>query len=372
MSETLGKAGLFARAVSCASISGLIVLSHMAGIGGGQPARVAAQASSGLIVAVDDVRDPVLVPAFEVEYLVEVTNLSQEPVTGLTISAETPAGTYFGEASTNLGSIEAPEQGETGRITVSVKTLSPGAAVEVLFELGLEAPAGSQLLFSALVTSGSGTTVEVAEPTFVINRGEPVLRWEPPLVGPSTERGGPRMLRVERPVEPLVRPIFFPLESFIPGLEYRVYRSDDQSVEIVPENFVAAFLSTQLNTAAIIAPGFYVVTAVYNGVESEPSNSVSFGKGEPVVETVTVKKGVLKARGATFDQAVEVTVDGLSFDEPALVKRDGTRVSQSGRLANGQTLNRHLKQQFGTVLVCFRNANGAVACVRYSHVRTVP
>jgi hypothetical protein len=371
MSGTSRKAGLFARAVSWASIVGLVVFAHMAGIGGGQPAR-AAQAPPGVIVAVDDVLDPVLIPASEVEYLVEVTNLSQEPVTGLTVIAETPAGTFFGEASTNLGSIEAPPQGETGRITVSVETLDPGAAVEILFELGLDAPAGSQLLFSAVVASGSGTTVEVVEPTFVIDRGEPVLRWEPPVVGPSTERGGPRMLRVERPVEPLARPGFFPLGPLVPGLEYRLYRSDDPNVEIAPGNLVAAFPPTQLNTGAIATPGFYAVTAVYNGVESEPSNSVSFGKGEPLVEAVTVKNGALKAKGGNFDRAVEVTVDGMSFDEPPLVRRDGTRVSQAGRLSNGRTLKRYLRQQFGTVLVCFRNANGAVACVRYRDVATGP
>ena len=111
--------------------------------------------------------------------------------------------------------------------------------------------------------------------------------------------------------------------------------------------------------------GADAVTAVFDGVETPPAYVVSVGQGEPVVEKVTVKDGVLKARGSNFDPTVEVTVDGLRFVQPATVKREGTRVSQSGRLENGQSLAKFLKQHRNTALVAFRNANGAATATIY-------
>ena len=66
-----------------------------------------------------------------------------------------------------------------------------------------------------------------------------------------------------------------------------------------------------------------------------------------------------------------VTVDGLGFTQPAAVKREGTRVTQSGKLENGQSLKKYLKQHF-TTLISFRNANGAVTSVRYQNLMFEP
>jgi uncharacterized repeat protein (TIGR01451 family) len=340
-----------------------MVSAHMAGIGGGR--RVSAQLPPLVSVAVDDVLDPVLLPAFEVEYVIEVINFSQQPITNVTISGETPGGTFFGEASTSVGTIEAPPQGEPGQIVVSVGTLNPGMSVRMRFELGLEAPAGSQLVFRATVTSDEAPTREVVEPTFVVNRGEPILRWEAPPLRPSTENPGPRVLRVDRPAEPLIPPQSFPVEPVDSRIEYRLYRADGPGVALAEENLVATFLPTQRNTGALAEPGFYVVTAVRDGVESEPTNPVSFGRGEPVVDSIRVVDGVLKARGSNFDGGVEVTIDGLTFNRPAAVKRGGTRVNQSGRLSNGQTLKRYLRES-PAAAVCFRNENGSIACGLYA------
>lgn len=329
--------------------------------GGSRPAD--AQVLRGLIVAVDDVVDPVLMPASEVEYAVEVLNPTAAPISNVVITADTPAGTYFGEASTTVGTISAPPQGSPGKMAVEVGTLAPGASARVRFELGLEASAGTRLDFSATVTSGEGETFDLSEPTFVENRGAAILEWEAatPVVR------APRMVRVERPQEPFFRQNLFPLDSAAPGTEYRVYRSDIPDVEPTEANLVATLPGTQLNTGALTEPGFYVVTSVLGGVESAPSNVTSFGVGEPVVEKLTIKNGVIKAQGSNFDATVEVTVDGLRFAQPAVVKREGTRVSQSGKLENGLSLKRYLKQHF-TSLVEFRNTNGAVTSVRYENL----
>ena len=86
-------------------------------------APASAQVRSNLLVAVDDVVDPVILPAYEVEYAVQVSNLSATPMTGVTVTADTPEGTYFGEASTNVGALEAPAQGRPGKMVVSARRL---------------------------------------------------------------------------------------------------------------------------------------------------------------------------------------------------------------------------------------------------------
>ncbi len=347
-------------------VAGLALAVLTIGVSGGsRPAD--AQVLRGLIVAVDDVVDPVLMPASEVEYAVEVLNPTAAPIANVLITADTPAGTYFGEASTTVGTISAPAQGSPGKMAVEVGTLAPGASARVRFELGLTASAGTRLDFSATVTSGEGETFDLSEPTFVENRGAAVLVWEA-RTRDASGSSLPRMLRVERPESPFnIRQNLFPLDPVPPGVEYRVYRSVVADVEPTEANLFATLPGTQMSTAALAEPGFYVVTAVVDGVESAPSNVTSFGVGEPVVEKLTIKNGVIKAQGSNFDATVEVTVDGLRFAQPAVVKREGTRVAQSGKLENGLSLKKYLKQHF-TSLVEFRNANGAVTSVRYENL----
>jgi uncharacterized repeat protein (TIGR01451 family) len=332
------------------------------------PQPVAAQLPARLVTVVDDVVDPVVRPAYEVEYAVQVVNPSTAPISGIAITAETPEGTYFGEASTTAGTIEAPPQGQRGRMVVAVGTLEPGASARVRFELGLEAGAGSQLFFSATVTNSASAPEEIAETTFLVDRGDPILRWGGIFPFGPNPTVAPTMLRVERPVEPMFRHVLFPLSGALAGAEYRIYRSATPEVVLIEANLVATLPSTQLNTGTLTEPGFYVVTAVRDGVESEPSNVVSFGMGEPAVERVTIKGGVLKAQGSGFDETVEVTVDGLTFSQPARVKRGATRVTQTGRLSNGETVSKYLKVR-PSALVCFRNANGSVACWLYTGIR---
>jgi hypothetical protein len=335
------------------------------------PRPAAAQLPIRLIAVADDVVDPVIRPAFEVEYAVEVLNPSTSPIDDVTITAETPAGTYFGEATASVGTIAAPPQGQPGTMVVTVGTLQPGGAARVRFELGLEEGSGSQFFFSATVTSGDTEPRVLDETTFLVERGDPILRWSGIFPFGPDPTNTPKALRVERPVEPTFRQTLFPLMGGLDGTEYRIYRSATPEVEIVEANLVATLPGTQLNSGKLAEPGFYVVTAVFGGVESAPSNPVSLGMGEPTIESVRIKGSVIKALGSGFDAGVEVTVDGLTFTAPAKVKRGGTRVTQAGRLSNGQSLAKYLKVR-PQVLVAFRNENGSIANWLYSTILFEP
>jgi uncharacterized repeat protein (TIGR01451 family) len=327
----------------------------------------AAQLPVRVVAVVDDVRDPVVRPAYEVEYAVEVINPTTEALTGVTVTAATPAGTFFGEASTSVGEIAAPPQGQKGPMVVAVGTLAPGAAARIRFELGLDPDVPARLSFAATVATDSTAPAALAETTFFADRGNPVLRWEGIVpFGPDATHV-PRELRVERAEDDPVVPVLFPLDGGLADVEYRVYRSDAADVDVVEGNLVATLPGTQHNTGPLPGPGFYTVTAVRGGVESAPAPTVSYGMSEPFVERITVKSGVLKATGSNFDAGVEVTVDGLTFTKAASVKRESTQVRQSGRLSNGQSLTRYLREHV-TVLVAFRNENGGVTAVRYGRL----
>jgi hypothetical protein len=348
------------------STAGLALGAAILAAAGLAPAPVAAQTPRGVFVGVDDVVDPIVLPASEVEYVVEVVNFAQTPVSEIAIDTETPEGTVFGEASTSAGTIEAPARGERGAMRVLVGTLVPGASAQVRFELGLEAGAGPRLDFAASVTSDAGDPISVEETTFVVDAGDPVLRWAPASLRstPGDTDPTPRMVRVERPVAPLFLPDPFPIFPTPAGLEYRVYRAATPEGTLLEENLVETLPGTQQNTGRLDVPGFYAVRAVLGGVRSAASMAVSIGLGEPTIATLSVKKGALKADGENFDRSVVVTVDGVGFARPASVTRGGTRVTQSGKLENGRSLKRYLAEH-PAVLFCFRNANGSVSCAPY-------
>ena len=347
---------------------GFVFALALAAAVGVSPHPAGAQLPLRIVSAADDVVDPVVRPAYEVEYVVEVANPSTTPLEGVTITAETPDGTYFGEANATIGTITAPPQGEAGTMVVAVGTLQPGATARVRFELGLEGGSGSQLFFSAVVANAETAPQVHEETTFVVDRGDPILRWDGIFPFGPDATTSPKSLRVDRPVEPFFGHQLFPIAVAISGTEYRIYRSATPEVETVEANLVATLPGTQLNSGKLAEPGFYVLTAVRNGVESDASNPVSFGMGEPTVEAVTIKAGVIKAQGSNFDAGLEVTVDGLTFTAPARVKKGGTRVTQAGRLSNGQSLTKYLKLR-PQALVAFRNENGSITNWLYSGIR---
>jgi len=330
------------------------------------PAGSRAQAPVGLIAAVDDVVDPIVLPASEVEYVVEVVNFSSSSVDDVVVRAETPAETFFGEASTTVGTIEAPAQGQPGTMTVRAGTLASGARVDIRFELGLEAAAGDRLDFTAIVTSANGAVATLHEPTFVIAAGSPVLRWSPLSLRSGVPNASTPLgtLRVEHPAAPIFHQNDFPIAPVPPNVEYRVYRSAVPTVTPGDAQLVLTVPATQNSSGALVEPGFYAVTVVVDGVEGPPSNVVSSGMGEPTIERVTIADNTLKARGAGFDDGVVVRVDGLRFVRPASVRRAGTRVVQTGKLENGVSVTKYLREHPG-VLVCFENANGSIACAPF-------
>jgi hypothetical protein len=92
-----------------------------------------------------------------------------------------------------------------------------------------------------------------------------------------------------------------------------------------------------------------------------PSNEASGGIPGPAIigfPNITAKKVVADGNGWEFP--VTVFFDNVGFQAPPNVKTKPTfvRVTQKGRLTNGQTIKRYLSPG-REVLITFRNANGA-------------
>lgn len=147
---------------------------------------------------------------------------------------------------------------------------------------------------------------------------------------------------------------------------YNIYRSSTPGVQPVPGNLFAQTPATQtsLPTGAAAGGSFFVVTAAYEGGESDPTNEVSGGLTPAVLTKVKVSASKIKATGNGFTATVQVFVDGIPFVGGATVK-GGKKVTQRGALLTGQTLSQYLTPG-KVVAISFRNADGAIATFVYT------
>ena len=151
-----------------------------------------------------------------------------------------------------------------------------------------------------------------------------------------------------------------------PPTGYNVYRSGQPGVQPVPENLFTSVPATQTTAPAASQLGgsFFVVTAVYEGGESGPSNEVTGGIPAATLRTVKVSSTKIKATGTDFSAHVQVFVDGIPFAAPAKVK-NGAKVTQKGALITGQSLDQYITSG-KTVSIAFRNDNGGIAAYSYT------
>jgi hypothetical protein len=355
--------GLLNRAAAAAAI---LLAATGAAAGSHMTARAAQLPSTELLVAIDDTADPV-VPGGLTTYAIEITNVSAEPIADVAVQAESPEGAGFAGIFASVGTWTTPANGEGGPIAVAIGTIEPGATVYVSFGFNLRPDAPERVDLTGTVTA-AGVDVPFDEPTFVADVGAPVLRWELFDRPAGTRDGAPRYTRVERVQSPSIVNQIRP-DPVVPG-EYRVYRSREAEVLPIEENLFLAVPASQFNSGALAEPGyFYAVTRVLGGLESEPSNAVSYGAGEPTVEKLKVKNGKLTAIGAGFEAATEVTIGPLAFVDPPKVKPDGTKLRQAGRLSNGLTLKQVARPGSYTFFT-FRNPNGGATGVL--HGPTLP
>jgi uncharacterized repeat protein (TIGR01451 family) len=322
----------------------------------------------GVVVTVGDPLDPA--PAgSRLQWTVKIDNLSSEPLEGVTVRTATPEGTTFVSVESAVGEWTTPGEGAPGEIAGELGTIAPGTSVAFGVRVDQATVTESRVDFVASIEAASGFALEVVEPTYLAEVGEPVLRWEPGVRGPADE-GGPRSLyvgRVEPP--PPVVPIRSDLDLVLEDAEYRVYRSATPGVELAAENLFLTLPITQRNTGSIAAEtGYhYVVTSVFLGRESAPSNEVSFGAGEPTIERIKVSGSTVTVRGSGLERGTTVSVDGIEFSRPAKVSASGEKLVQKGKLSNGLSLKRYTAGRT-EVIFCFREPSGATACVPYSTI----
>lgn len=141
-------------------------------------------------------------------------------------------------------------------------------------------------------------------------------------------------------------------------LGYNVYRGTAPGVQPTPANFYTSTPPTVTTAGSSVAPGgsFFVVTAVYDTGESDPSNEASATPG--TITSVKVKPTKVVTKGAAFTATVQVFVDGIPFVSPATVK-NGSKVTQKGNLLTGQSVRAYLSSHGGTARMTIRNTSGA-------------
>ncbi len=83
----------------------------------------------------------------------------------------------------------------------------------------------------------------------------------------------------------------------------------------------------------------------------------------PIVQEMAVAPDSLTAIGIGFNSAVQVSVDDVAFETPAVVEA-GRRVTQRGRLANGQSIA-DVMPPGKTVIIKFRNPDGGRVVVSF-------
>ena len=115
--------------------------------------------------------------------------------------------------------------------------------------------------------------------------------------------------------------------------------------------------------------GFITATATDaagNTSEFSPCLRVSTAGGPSVqANNVRVLPDLLTATGSNFAAVVEVQVNGVSFNRPALVEGGGTRVSQTGLLGGQQTIDQAIQPDV-PVNITFRNLGGGETSVLFT------
>lgn len=141
---------------------------------------------------------------------------------------------------------------------------------------------------------------------------------------------------------------------------YNVYRGNAPGVQPTPENLFATTPPNQTSVNSSVAPGgsFFTITATYDEGESGPSNE--FGVFPPVITKSKVKDNKVVAKGFDFTDTVIVLLDGIPFQQAAVVKKQGRRVVQKGLLITGQSAAAYVISQGGSAELLIRNSNGGL------------
>lgn len=125
---------------------------------------------------------------------------------------------------------------------------------------------------------------------------------------------------------------------------YNIYCGAADGFAVGPETFFGAIPGDQTSFAVLesAAGAYYRVTAVIGAVQTNASNSASGSpcEGGPTFASVKAKRngnGKITFKGATGSlTGIQILINGVGFASAPKVK--GTKVTQKGPLANGQTV----------------------------------
>jgi hypothetical protein len=191
------------------------------------------------------------------------------------------------------------------------------------------------------------------------------LTWEAPDPNAGPE-APPRFLQAETLSDPAAAAKgTVDAPSNIVG--YKIYRSNTSPVTPSPNNIFASVPPNQTSARSSTAQSgsFFVVTACYaSGAESSASNEASGGIPGPAITSVKVNSKKVVGNGTGWVFPVTVFFDNVGFTSPTKVKNKPNfiRVTQKGRLENGQSISNYL-QPGREVLITFRNSNGATTAI---------
>ncbi len=95
--------------------------------------------------------------------------------------------------------------------------------------------------------------------------------------------------------------------------------------------------------------------------------------GGPSVEpgNIIVLPDLIATAGAGFDPGVTVSVNGVSFAQPAKVEDQGRRLTQASNLNNGMTIDQAIRPDQQVVLT-FTNPNGGSTSIQYKRPQPPP
>ena len=116
-----------------------------------------------------------------------------------------------------------------------------------------------------------------------------------------------------------------------------------------PKSTLGGFINATATNATGNRPGSTSEFSTCQAVAAPPS---------PRIQEITVLPDSITAIGAGLTSTVQVLVDGVAFETPAVVEA-GRKVVQRGKLVNGQSIAEAIPPR-KTVRITFRNSDGGV------------
>lgn len=310
----------------------------------------------------------------QLAYTITIGNAGPRVATSIRLLDVVPTGCTLSSVRVRAGVVTAPSPGAAGRIIWTLDSLAPAGEATLDLVINVLALAGDTLVNTASVQSLSpdpdATNNTSVALTTVQGGGSVELVWDQPDSTPLNPTPAPTNVRVEGSgpaVSRVTKTSVAPAANKCDLVEFKVYISPTRPVQVTPSNLWKSGLPPEprkVSLPALPAGTFYIVVAVWRcdgtDVDSPPSNEAS----APPVPAVTkmVVKSQIKITGINFKSGLVISIDGVRFEERAVIKRGGTLVIQRGKLTDGRSIQDVLNSG-KTVLMVLRNPDGGMATI---------